>query len=153
MNYQVHIQTDPGFNENNEKLIEAVIAVLDYDKAESGAVTIVLTSNEYVHQLNLRYLKRDMPTDVLSFPDGDVDPETQKIYYGDVVIAVPIALDNAKRGRHPLEAELMLLVVHGVLHLLGYNHINDKNRDRMWAAQTEILRHLNCEIEGPIKSL
>ena len=68
------------------------------------------------------YLGIDGPTDVLSFPASEMDPETGVHYIGDILISIPRAQAQADAAGHPLEAEVQLLVVHGVLHLLGHDH-------------------------------
>ncbi len=79
------------------------------------------------------------PTDVLSFPASETDPETGTSYLGDILVSIPRAEAQAQAAGHPLEAEVQLLVVHGVLHLLGYDHANPEEKSRMWAAQAEVL--------------
>jgi probable rRNA maturation factor len=71
-----------------------------------------------------------------------MDPETSVPYLGDVVISVPRAAAQAREAGHSLEAEAQLLVIHGVLHLLGHDHAEAQEKDRMWAAQAEILERL-----------
>jgi probable rRNA maturation factor len=105
----------------------------------TGDLTIVLTDEAQLHELNRQYLGVDAPTDVLSFPSGDADPETGKTYLGDVVLSVPHAELQARAGGHKLEAEVQLLVVHGVLHLLGHDHASAADKAAMWAAQARVL--------------
>jgi probable rRNA maturation factor len=92
--------------------------------------------------LNRSYLGIDAPTDVLAFPASELDPETGRRYLGDVLLSLPRAERQAKDAGHGLEAELQLLVVHGVLHLLGYDHASPDEKARMWAAQAEVLGRL-----------
>lgn len=105
-------------------------------------MTIVLTDDRQLHELNLDYLNVDSPTDVLSFPAGEVDPETGSLYLGDIAISVPRAIQQAQNGGHPVEAEAQLLVVHGTLHLLGYDHSTDEEKAVMWAEQAKVLERL-----------
>jgi rRNA maturation RNase YbeY len=88
---------------------------------------------------NREYLGVDAPTDVLSFPASETDPETGAPYLGDILISIPYARKGAKQAGNSLEAEVQLLVVHGVLHLLGHDHAKPKEKARMWKAQREIL--------------
>jgi probable rRNA maturation factor len=111
-------------------------------------LTIVLTDDEHIRTLNRDFLGIDAPTDVLAFPAEVTDPETQSLYLGDVLISLPRAQAQAKK--HPLEAELQLLVVHGVLHLLGHDHTEEADKGRMWQAQREVLRKLGCEEVAPV---
>jgi probable rRNA maturation factor len=121
------------------ELVErAGMAALKHAAAEGG-LTVVLTDDEQLQQLNRDYLGIDSPTDVLSFPAAETDPETGMPYLGDVLISVPRAESQARAAGHPLQSEVQLLVVHGVLHLLGFDHAQVEERARMWAAQDEVL--------------
>lgn len=109
-------------------------------------MTIVVTGDQTLRALNRQYRGVDAPTDVLAFA-GETGGETpfvhapgQPPYLGDVLISFPRAEAQAQAGGHPLSAELQLLVVHGVLHLLGHDHATPAQKRKMWAAQAEILR-------------
>jgi probable rRNA maturation factor len=125
-------------------LIErAVQAALAHQKESLDVnLSVVLTDNRRLHKLNRDYLGIDAPTDVLSFPASESDPETGARYIGDILISVPYARKGAKQAGHQLESELQLLAVHGVLHLLGHDHAKPKEKARMWKAQREILTQL-----------
>jgi probable rRNA maturation factor len=110
--------------------------------ASPGDLTVLETDDLGIQALNRDYLSRDSPTDVLSFPADEIDPATGSRYLGDVAISVPRAAEQARQAGHSLEAEAQLLVVHGVLHLLGHDHAEAAEKDRMWAAQAEILEQL-----------
>ncbi len=105
-------------------------------------LTLVLTGDSQVRKLNREFLGIDAPTDVLSFPAGETDPETGRLYLGDILISIPRAESQAQSGGHTLEAELQLLVVHGVLHLLGHDHAEAQEKARMWAAQAQVLERI-----------
>lgn len=129
----------------SERLIEdAATAVLNHENAQ-GDITIVLTDDSQLRELNRDYLGIDAPTDVLSFPASELDPETGARYLGDILISFSRASEQAQSAGHPLEAEIQLLVVHGTLHLLGYDHADAKEKKRMWAAQAEVLKRLGLE--------
>lgn len=111
--------------------------------AESDAdLTIVLTDDAQLHELNREYLGVDAPTDVLSFPASESDPETGRPYLGDILISIPRAERQAQAAGHSLEDEVQLLVIHGTLHLLGHDHAEAGEKSRMWAAQAEVLERL-----------
>jgi probable rRNA maturation factor len=132
------ISLDPAFIE------QAARAALQTADAPTNAdLTIVLANDVQLHQLNLQFLGIDSPTDVLSFPAGEVDPDTDRPYLGDVLISVERA--QAQVLDHPLEDELRLLVVHGVLHLLGHEHAEQAEKETMWRIQREVLRNLGCD--------
>ena len=122
---------------------QAAHQTLTHEKlAYDADVTLVLTDDAQVHELNRQFRQVDAPTDVLSFPAGEVDPDTGNQYLGDIIISVPRALAQAEAEGHSAVDELRLLVVHGVLHLLGYDHADEREQSLMWAAQTEILARL-----------
>ena len=116
----------------------------------AASLTIVITSDEQLQQLNRQYLGIDAPTDVLSFPAGDVDPDSGGLYLGDVLISLPRALAQADAGGHALTDELQLLTVHGVLHLLGHDHAEPDETQAMQTAQSAILQRLGCAINPPL---
>lgn len=128
---------------------QAALAAQDVQQ-EIQALTLVLTGDEAIQELNRQYLGVDSPTDVLSFPAGEVDPETQEFYLGDVILSYPRAQAQAAAAGHPLEAELQLLTVHGVLHLLGYDHAEREEKDQMWSEQDQILTALGCPARPPV---
>jgi probable rRNA maturation factor len=105
-------------------------------------MTIVLTDDAQLHELNREFLGVDAPTDVLSFPASESDPETGTPYLGDILISIPRATEQALAAGHSVEAEVQLLVVHGTLHLLGHDHAEAEEKARMWAAQAEVLSRL-----------
>lgn len=105
-------------------------------------LTIVLADDRQLHELNLDYLDVDAPTDVLSFPASETDPETGSVYLGDIVLSIPRATQQAEAAGHSVEAEAQLLVVHGTLHLLGYDHATDEEKAAMWAEQAKVLERL-----------
>lgn len=108
----------------------------------SADMTIVLTDDEQLHELNREYLGVDAPTDVLSFPAAESDPETGTTYLGDILISIPRAAQQAQAAGHSVEDEVQLLVVHGTLHLLGHDHATAAEKARMWQAQAEVLSGL-----------
>jgi probable rRNA maturation factor len=107
-------------------------------------MSLVVTGDAELQKLNLQFLGEDRSTDVLSFPaEVEAGPGA---YLGDVVISLPRARAQAKAGGHPIEAELQLLAVHGILHLAGHDHATAQQKNDMWAAQSEILKQLGLAI-------
>jgi probable rRNA maturation factor len=84
-------------------------------------VTLVFVGTKAMRTLNRKFMKKDRPTDVLSFPLGRKGADG-RFYLGDIVIAVPVADRQGREKGHGLERELKLLVIHGFLHLIGYDH-------------------------------
>ncbi len=142
--FHIDLQNDLQYPVSASRLEEAAQAALSRWR-EEGALSIVITDDDTIMTLNQQYRGINTPTDVLSFP-ADAPPVTlpgEPVYLGDVLIAFPYAADQAAREGHPLDDSLALLVVHGTLHLLGYDHNTPQNRAVMWAAQDEVLRMLH----------
>lgn len=91
-----------------------------------GAVTIAIVPDNRVRLLNRQYRRKDKPTDVLSFPSAERNGRVP--YLGDVVIAAGVARRQAVEAGHSLQTELRVLALHGLLHLLGYDHEHDDGR-------------------------
>ena len=128
---------------NLDYLEQAARLALSYSgEADGTDLTIVISTDAHLKELNSQYLGVDAPTDVLSFPVGEVDPESESLYLGDILISYPQSLAQAEAAGHPVQAELQLLVVHGTLHLLGYDHAEEDEKALMWKAQDEILAKL-----------
>ena len=139
----IHIEINPSLQTGLAADIpeRAALAVLAHQSAD-GDLTIVLTDDAQLHELNRDYLGIDAPTDVLSFPASETDPETARRYLGDILISIPRAGEQARAAGHVLEAEVQLLAVHGTLHLLGYDHAQADEKARMWKVQAEVLERL-----------
>lgn len=145
MIHKVHLQCDAAYGRSAAGLADAARAALEHEGAPAGELTIVLTGTERLQQLNRDFAGEDRPTDVLSFADGTPDPETGLVYFGDVIIAAPVAIAQASEAGHSPAVELALLTVHGILHLLGHDHAGAQGRGRMETAQAAILAHLGFE--------
>jgi probable rRNA maturation factor len=130
-------------------LRNAAQATLLQQRVPAGVeLTIVITGNAQLRSLNRAFRDVDAPTDVLSFAtDERLRPNA--VYLGDVIISYPKAREQAKAGGHSVQAELQLLVVHGVLHLLGYDHYTKAEKNLMWKAQAAVLKKLGAEIAEP----
>lgn len=127
------------------RLTAALQAALAHTGA-AGDITLVVTGDAEIADLNRRFLGGDGPTDVLSFPaqgeDDFVTPPGQPPYLGDIVIAYPYAAHQAAAQGQALAAELDLLAVHGALHLLGFDHAEAAEKALMWAHQDAILAQI-----------
>ncbi len=152
MPYKIHVTIERPFAARipPARLRAAARAALKHQGAEEpGALSLLVTNDEALRKLNREFLGHNRSSDVLSFPAGEKDPDTGARYFGDIAIAYPRARAQAAEGGHPVWAELQLLVVHGVLHLLGHDHADAEGHKRMWAAQAEILKKLKAPITGP----
>jgi probable rRNA maturation factor len=143
----VQIQTEHEVN--YAQLLERAALATLLQIGFHGDATLVLTDDEQLRTLNAQYLGVDAPTDVLSFPSGEIDPDTGELYLGDVIISLPRAALQAATGGHSVEDELALLVVHGMLHLLGHDHADADDKALMWSRQAEILEKLGSGISAP----
>jgi len=106
---------------NIRKFKELLKRLSTHYKLNDPEITLVFTDNRAIKKLNKQYLKKDAPTDVLSFPIGEKGADG-KYYLGDIVISVPQAFKQCFSEEHGLERELEFLTIHGFLHLLGYEH-------------------------------
>lgn len=131
----------------------AVSETLRHERVKPpAAVSVLLTTDDQLQQLNRDFRGIDAPTDVLSFPAeklplaimGEEDP-----YLGDIAISVPMAQRQAKESGHTLKDELQLLTIHGALHLLGHDHEEPEEKKVMWWAQNSILAQIGAEITSP----
>jgi len=129
---------------------QALVAQDAGSKVELG---LVIANQERVQQLNRSYLGKDEPTDVLAFSareeiDAELPPFVQPpdgvLHLGEVIISYPQAVIQAKEHRHSVEREIAILIIHGVLHLLGYEHDKPELERQMKTREQEIL---SC-IEG-----
>jgi probable rRNA maturation factor len=117
------VATDP--------LIHLATATLEAEGASTVELSVSLVGADEMADLHQRYLGEPGPTDVLSFPQDEAAPEDGPRLLGDVVICPEFAVGHGKE----LQAELRLLLVHGILHLLGYDHEEEAARRAMWARQ------------------
>lgn len=124
---------DPG------ALEKALVATFQYFQQPVRELTLQLSTNARVQGLNRRFRAIDSPTDVLAFPAGDEPSGPESGYMGDIIISVPKAAEQAGEQGHSLQDELTLLSIHGLLHLLGFDHVNQEEKQKMWQAQQEIL--------------
>jgi probable rRNA maturation factor len=136
-------------------LTTAVNATLAYEQTQAPVeLSLLLTDDEHIRQLNRDFRQEDKATDVLSFPTGEegLQMGAAAPYLGDIAISVPYAARQAAQAEHDLAGELQLLAVHGVLHLLGYDHLDPDEKEEMWAAQTAVLAALNLSHVTPTTS-
>lgn len=134
----VVIQIAPRFRgEIDEEDLRCVAAEVLHQEGVKGEIelSLVITDDEAIRQLNRRFRGVDAPTDVLAFGAGAeerfVSPPDSPPYLGDVVISYQRAQAQAEEWGHPVAEELKLLVVHGILHLLGYDHQEEADAQKM----------------------
>lgn len=150
----IEIQIDGVFKAlvTPDWLCSVVRATLRAERSDEPGVTVVVTDDQTLQELNRTYRGVDRPTDVLAFggdTPGFVNAPEAGNYLGDVIISCPRAQAQAEAAGHPLEAELALLVIHGVLHLLGYDHADPSEKAAMWERQSEVLADLGLAYVQP----
>jgi probable rRNA maturation factor len=119
--------------------------VLDSEKVDDEAeLSILVIDEEHMRKLNFRFAKNDYATDVLAFPMLEGDEDSTMV--GDVVLCPDVAKSNAEKLDHSLDRELEVLVVHGTLHLLGYDHKVAPEKERMDKRVSEVLDEFNRDV-------
>ena len=161
MEHNIFLEAEVEVPEELSPLLNKVItAVLEEEKVELPCeINVLITDDEGIHQINLEQRDVDRPTDVLSFPMFDLepgehpdeeeeDPETGLIPLGDMVISLERAVAQAEEFGHSVEREVCYLAVHSILHLLGYDHMDDgPMKAQMRAREESILGKLGITRE------
>lgn len=155
--HTILIQLEADFMGENsvqrDRLEAAAQKVLENEGLTSPSMlTIVLCPNAYIQEMNLKYRGVDAPTDVLSFPAPALPDEVAAAeggYLGDIIISLPYIAQRAAEEGRSIHDDLMLMVVHGTLHLLGYDHDTPETQKNMWAVQDSILKSLGVTLEVP----
>lgn len=146
----IFIEVDESFHTliSDEILQNAAQKALQLSQLEDmPSLSIKITGNQEIQELNTSYRGIEKVTDVLSFEADYFDPDLETRYLGDVVISYTQAADQAKKRGHPVVSELQLLVIHGVLHLSGYDHGSAQDREVMWKVQKQALDELGLDIQ------
>ena len=134
---------------NLRYLREAIVTTLKrFDKADND-ITVRITGDEEMHQLNRTYRGIDATTDVLSSHQDLLDPDTKRVYLGDIVISAAKAHEQAIENQQTFHEECAFLAIHGTLHLLGFNHEDPEEKAVMWALQNEIFNIVNKQFMEP----
>ena len=143
MNLIIANQTDEKID-MDQKLESVVKTVLESEGLSLDyEVSITFVSKDEIHRLNKEFRNVDRPTDVLSFPmDEDFFIEGVDTMLGDIVISMDVAKDQAKDLGHSLDREIMYLTAHSMLHLLGYDHIDEDDKLLMRKREKEVMRIL-----------
>ena len=101
----------------------------------NAEISVVLADDDFVHKLNKQYRGKDKPTNVLSF-------ENEGLCAGDIVVAYGVLVREAREQKKTFKAHLAHLLVHGTLHLQGYDHLNEKQAQKMESLETKIMQKL-----------
>ena len=141
----INVNLNPNLNLtlDTELLVNASqITIQEVDPDREIDVSLVITDDDQIRDLNRQFRKIDSGTDVLSFQSDEIDLDTGKPYLGDIIISYPQARLQAIQAGHPVEMELQLLTIHGMLHLLGFDHAIAEEKKEMWALQAKALGKL-----------
>ncbi len=130
--------------EENMKAIEKAIAsTIEVEEAEGNfEVSVSFVTNEEIRELNRVYRNVDQETDVLSFPMDDDEDCEGVIMLGDVILSTEKIIEQAAEFGHSLEREMIYLTVHSMLHLLGYDHMEDDEKEEMRSREKEVMKAL-----------
>lgn len=112
------------------------------------SVNLLIADDQYLQLLNKQYQGHDHPTDVLAFPMNE-DVDGLQEHLGDIAISMDSVVVQAGEAGQSVAAELQLLVVHGILHLLGYDHHSEGDKKKMWEVQERVLKMLQSDIHQP----
>jgi probable rRNA maturation factor len=132
------------------RMRQIVQTVLEGEDENDAEISLAFVDNPTIHQLNLRYLKHDEPTDVLSFPLSD--PGARKLQ-GELVIGADVAKGQAAECGHGVDAELALYVIHGLLHLCGYDDHSEHDAQLMSERERHYLQALGLPAIAPERNV
>ena len=132
----------------DEQRLQTVIdAALAEDGQERTALTVLLVDDEESRRLHVEHFDNPDATDVMTFPDGNEDPESGLTHLGDLAVGVEVAQREAAIRNRPVGDELILYILHGVLHLLGFDDEDEDDLAQMWAVQRRLLHTVGIELE------
>jgi probable rRNA maturation factor len=149
MDNDIFIQIPAAYSKKISRniILGSVIDTLKENQKSKCGLSVVLVSDERIRRLNKEYRGYDAITDVLSFSSDlseieNPDQENEIQYLGDIIISFPQASRQADQGNHSVGSEIALLTIHGVLHLLGFDHDTQASKQRMWFLQNMLLDKL-----------
>lgn len=139
------LTNDIALPENVQEVMQRAVETALKRHDREGIVSIAIVDNEEIRELNRDFRDKDVPTDVLSFPaDEGVDlPAVPDRFIGDIAISYERACEQAEAYGHPIIREMAFLTIHGCLHLLGYDHMNEEDQAVMFDMQNQLLKELN----------
>ena len=145
------------FNETKENIPDLEVLepllkyALDFEKVDNLEFNVIIINNEKIHEINKQYRGVDRPTDVISFALEDFKDITYENNYrvlGDIYISIDKVKEQAKEYGHSEKRELAFLAVHGLLHLLGYDHMKEDEEKIMFEKQEKILKGYGIKKES-----
>lgn len=167
MTSYVENETSVEFDFDTKEILDAVMeqVLLTENCPYEAQVNLLITDEEGIHQFNRDYRQIDAPTDVLSFPmisferEGDFrtaeqneadcfDPESGELLLGDIIISAPRVIEQSERYGHSIKREFAFLLAHSMLHLCGYDHMEDEQAKVMESKQEQVLIALGITRES-----
>lgn len=147
MNIEVFNETNDSLDKELNELKELLQNICKDEKLGNGEFNIIIVGQDKIQELNKEYRNIDRVTDVISFALEDDDTFNLEDYrvLGDIYICIEKARDQAEEYGHSFKRELSFLAVHGLLHLLGYDHMNEKDEKIMFTKQEEVLSRYGIE--------
>jgi probable rRNA maturation factor len=146
----LHVEYLNEIDENSEEFQKLLADVLqkaaDMEETGPAEVSVTIVTKERIQEINNEYRQKDAVTDVISFAMEEIgEDETEIIggeetrFLGDIIICLDVATEQAEEYGHSIDREMGFLAVHGFLHLLGYDHMNEEDEKAMFGRQEEIL--------------
>lgn len=133
---------------DEEKINEFVDMILEHEKLENTEntyVSFLITTNDVIQNINSEYRGKDTPTDVISFAYNETENIGPFDILGDIIISAEKVTEQAKEYGHSTEREFYYVLCHGMLHLLGYDHIDDEDKKAMREKEEELLKEIGYE--------
>lgn len=154
-NLQKKIEVSDRLKEIIKSIINTTITMENI--SNNGEVSVIFVDNNYIQKLNKKYRKKDVPTDVLSFPVDENYKNKLEGFdlfdeepIGDIVVSLEKAKEQAKDYNHSFEREVGYLVVHGMLHLLGFDHLHEEDAKLMRKKEEAVLAKVNLKRGKPV---
>lgn len=155
---EVEVNFEFNYQELAKKIVDFCLEYVDFPY--EAEVNLTLTDNEGIHSINKEFREIDSPTDVLSFPllsyetpgdfsfleeedSNDFNPDTGEALLGDIVISIEKVVEQAESYGHSMEREYAFLITHSMLHLFGYDHMEEAEAKVMEEKQKDILNQMN----------
>jgi probable rRNA maturation factor len=135
-----------SISDNLSKIVEETLEFISFQ--DNTIISLAFIDEDEISTIYNEYFGYAQSTDVLSFNSNTIDPETGFLILGEILICYPFVEIQANNLKNSIDSEISLLIVHGLLHLLGYDHIDDSMKNEMWTLQTEILKKLNISMNS-----
>lgn len=148
MEIKLEIANDHEYTipDNLTRIVEETLEFLSFQN--NTIISLAFIDEEEISNIYNEYFGYAQYTDVLSFNSNTIDPETGCLILGEILICFPFVEIQAKNLKNSIYSEISLLIIHGLLHLLGYDHVDESTKNEMWALQDKILKRLNISINS-----